>query len=40
MGRKKTGMNPMVLDQNWRYQYKLMIFNINEYRDIEKLICK
>ena len=35
MRRKKTEMNPMVLDRNWRYQYKLMIFNINEYKDIE-----
>ena len=35
MGRKKTEMNTMVLDRNWRYQYKLMIFNINEYKDIE-----
>lgn len=38
MRRKKTRMDPMVLDWNWRYQCKLMIFNINGYRDIEKHI--
>ena len=35
---KKTRMNPMVLEWNWRDQYELIIFNTYGYRHIEKHI--
>lgn len=31
--RKKTRMNPLVLDENWRYWCELIVFNAYIYRE-------
>lgn len=39
-GKEQSRINPLLLNQNWKYQSKLMVFNIYRERYRNKYRCK
>lgn len=40
MEREKISMIPKVLEQNWRYYYECMVFNIYRHRNTDRNVHK